>query len=63
MNWLMILIIIGVFITAGIMLMGLASMGQGGDFDKKHGNKFMQARVISQFTTLILVVLYLFLYT
>ena len=63
MNWLLILIIIGIFITGGIMLMGVASMSQGGGFNEKHGNKLMQARIISQFATLILVVLYLFLYT
>lgn len=63
MNWLLILIIIGIIITGGIMLMGVASMSQGGDFNKKHGNRIMQARIISQFMTLILVVLYLFLYT
>ncbi len=63
MNWLLILIVVGIFITAGIMLMGVASMSQGGDFNEKHGNKLMQARIISQFATLILIVLYLFLYT
>lgn len=63
MNWLLILVIIGIFITGGIMLMGVASMSRGGDFNKDHGNKLMQARIISQFATLILVVLYLFLYT
>ncbi len=63
MNWLLILIIIGIFITGGIMLMGVASMSQGGDFNKKNGNKLMIARVISQFITLALVVLYLLFYT
>ncbi len=63
MNWLLVLIIIGIIITGGIMLVGVATMGQGGTFNKKHGNKLMQARIISQFTTLILVVLYLLLYT
>lgn len=63
MNWLLVLIIIGIIITAGIMLIGVASMSQGGGFNKKHGNKLMQARIISQFVTLILVVLYLLLYT
>lgn len=62
MNWLLILIIIGIFITAGIMFVGVASMSKGGDFNKKHGNKLMQARIISQFATLALVLLYLFLY-
>lgn len=63
MNWLLILIIIGVLVTGGIMFMGVASMSKGGDFDSKNSNKFMQARVVAQFATLILVVLYLYLYT
>ncbi len=63
MNWLLILIIIGIFITGGIMLLGVASMSQGEDRDKKRGNKLMRARVIAQFMTLVLVVLYLYLYT
>ncbi|PCI33957.1 MAG: hypothetical protein COB54_02870 [Alphaproteobacteria bacterium] len=63
MNWLLILIVIGVLVTGGIMFMGVASMSQGGKFDDKNSNKFMQARVVAQFATLILVVLYLYLYT
>ncbi|PCI51122.1 MAG: hypothetical protein COB49_02885 [Alphaproteobacteria bacterium] len=62
MNWLLMLIIIGIFITAGIMLIGVASMSQDSGFNKKYGNKLMQARVLAQFITLILVVLYLYLY-
>lgn len=63
MNWLLILIIIGIFITGGIMIFGVGSMSRGGDFNRQHGNKLMQARVVAQFITLVLVVLYLFLYT
>lgn len=63
MNWLLILIIIGIIITGSIMILGVATMSMGGDFNKKHGNKLMQGRVLSQFITLILVVLYLLLYT
>ena len=63
MNWLLILIIIGIIITGGIMITGVASMSQGGDFNKKNGNRLMQARIVSQFTTLALVILYLYLYT
>ena len=63
MNWLLILIIIGIIITGGIMLVGVATMSMGGDLNRKNSNKLMQARIISQFITLALVVLYLFLYT
>ncbi|MBL4802913.1 MAG: HIG1 domain-containing protein [Emcibacter sp.] len=63
MNWLLILIIIGIVITGGIMMTGIASMSQGGAFNKKNSNRLMQARIASQFVTLALVVLYLYLYT
>ena len=62
MNWLLILIIIGIFITGGIMITGVAAMSKGGDFNRKNGNKLMQARVVAQFVTLAFVVLYLYLY-
>jgi len=57
------LIVLGIIITAAIMLMGVATMTRGKEFNKKHGNKLMQARILSQFVTLFLVVVYLFLYT
>tara|TARA_R110002073_G_scaffold196455_7_gene355634 strand:+ start:1653 stop:1844 length:192 start_codon:yes stop_codon:yes gene_type:complete len=63
MNWLLILIIIGVVFTGGVMILGVATMSQGGNFNKKYGNRMMQLRVASQFVTLALVVLYLYLYT
>ena len=63
MNFLLIIIIIGIFITGSIMVMGVMAMSQGGDFNKRNGNKLMRARIISQFVTLALVVLYLYLYT
>lgn len=63
MNWLLLLIIIGIIITGGIVLVGVATMSAGGEFNRKYSNKLMRARVISQFATLLLVVLYLLLYT
>lgn len=32
----------------GVMVLGLFSMIKGGEFNKKYGNKLMQARVILQ---------------
>lgn len=63
MNWLMVLIVIGIIITGVIVIIGVATMGIGGEFNRKYGNKLMRARVISQFVTLALVVIYLLLYT
>jgi len=63
MTLLSILIILGVIVTGAIMVMGISVMSHGGEFNKKNGNKLMRARIIAQFTTLCLVVLYLYLYT
>lgn len=34
--------------TLGVLGLGLFSMIKGGDFNQKHGNKLMQARVMLQ---------------
>lgn len=57
------LIVIGIIVTTAIMLLGVATMSKGKEFNEKHGNKMMQARVLSQFATLFLVVVYLYFYT
>ncbi|MFC7048383.1 HIG1 domain-containing protein [Emcibacter nanhaiensis] len=56
------LIILGIIVTGGIMLLGVASMSKGGDFNKKHGNQLMRARIIAQFVTLLLIAIYLLAY-
>lgn len=63
MNLLMALIIISIIFTGGIMFTGAISMTKGGDFNKKNGNKLMRYRVLAQFVTIVLIVLYLYLYT
>ncbi len=32
----------------GVLLLGIVSMTKGGEFNKKYGNKLMQARVMLQ---------------
>ena len=34
--------------VVGVLALGLFSMAKGGEFNKKHGNKLMQARVTLQ---------------
>lgn len=41
-------IITAVIAVTGVLVLGLLSMVKGGEFNKKHGNKLMQARVILQ---------------
>lgn len=51
------LVIISVVLTIGIMLAGAATMTKK-EPDSRKSNKMMRARVISQFVTVILIVLY-----
>lgn len=44
----LILIILAVLSVLGVLLIGIASMIKGGEFNKKYGNKLMQARVMLQ---------------
>ena len=50
-------VLLGIAMVAvlGALAMGLFSMARGGEFNRKYGNKFMQARVILQFGAIALV--------
>lgn len=61
MTLLTITIVVCMLITAGILLTGLGSMAHGGQFDEKHSEQFMFARVAAQAVTLLLLLLALFL--
>ena len=41
----------------GVMIFGVVSMAKGGEFNKKYGNKLMQARVMLQGLALALLAL------
>ena len=58
MNILVTLIIIALFFTLGVLLVGVIGMSKGGEFNRKYGNKLMRLRVISQFITLGLIALF-----
>ena len=42
------LMIIAMLLTLATLILGLASMVKGGEFNRKYGNKIMQARVVMQ---------------
>lgn len=52
-----ILMTIAMAAVLGVLILGVLSMAKGGEFNKKYGNKLMQARVYLQGTALILFVL------
>lgn len=48
MNTVSMLIIAAVVATAIVLVLGLRSMGRGGQYDKEHAEKFMWERVVLQ---------------
>ncbi len=42
------LIVAAMLATVGVLFAGIFSMANGGEFNKKHGNKLMRLRVICQ---------------
>lgn len=42
------LMIIAMLATLAVLVVGMISMVRGGEFNRKHGNKLMQLRVIMQ---------------
>lgn len=57
MKALFILALLFALATLGVMFTGAITMAKGGEFNRKYGNKFMQARVALQAITLLLLVL------
>lgn len=54
MSILMVLMFAFMLATLAVLLMGLVSMGVGGSFNERHGNKLMVARVTLQAITILL---------
>ena len=57
-----ILIVVAMVATLGALALGLISMVRGGEFNAKHSNRFMRARVILQLAAIVLSAL-LFLFS
>ncbi len=53
------LLVIAMAATLGVLIVGLAGFLQGGEFNRKYGNKLMQARVALQAVALLLLLLVL----
>ncbi len=51
-------IILGLVATLGVLAAGLVSMFRGGAFNRKHGNSLMRARIGTQATTVVLILIY-----
>ncbi len=57
MSMSLVLIVIAMVLTLAVLIVGLFAMAKGGEFNKKYGNKLMQARVICQGVAILLFVL------
>jgi len=53
------LLIIAMFATLGVLIVGLVGFFQGGEFNRKYGNKLMQARVALQAVAVVLLLMLL----
>ncbi len=61
MNILTFVILLAMMVTIGMLATGLWSMAHGGEFDRKHSDQFMIARVGAQGVTLLLLFLAIYL--
>ncbi len=53
--------ILAMFVTIGMLAMGIGSMAHGGSFDQKHSGQWMTARVVAQAIAFALVLLAIYL--
>lgn len=54
MNILAVLLLLAMFATAAVLLVGIAGFFHGGSFNEKYGNKLMRARVGLQLVAVVL---------
>ncbi len=61
MNLLTIVILISMVLTIAVLVIGIGSMAHGGEFDEKHSDQLMYARVGMQTVTLLLLIFAIYL--
>jgi hypothetical protein len=59
MNVFTLLLFIAMAAVLGVLIVGLAAFFQGGEFNRKYGNKLMRARVALQVLAVILLLIVL----
>ena len=52
-----VLLVIAMLMTLCVLFAGLITMGRGGEFNRKYGNKLMRARVIVQGVAIVIFVI------
>ncbi|HLT02275.1 MAG TPA: twin transmembrane helix small protein [Geminicoccaceae bacterium] len=59
MDFLATLLLLAMLATAGVLAVGMAGFFRGGEFNRKYGNKLMQARVALQAVAVLLLLMLL----
>ena len=56
---LFLVVALAVLVVTAILMTGLGGFARGGTFNKKYGNKLMQARIIAQAVAIALIMLFI----
>jgi hypothetical protein len=56
-----VLMVLAMIATLGVLIVGIVSMAQGGDFHRRYANKLMRARVVMQAIALVFFAIVIFL--
>jgi hypothetical protein len=59
MSLLTVMLMVAMLATLGVLAVGLAGFFHGGEFNRKYGNKLMQARVALQAVAVVLLLIIL----
>ena len=49
---------IAALMVLAVLVLGIASFGTGGEFNRKHANRLMRWRIILQFVAVVLILLF-----
>ena len=52
---------LAVIVVVAILAIGIGGYAKGGEFNKKYGNKLMQARIAAQFFAVVLILVVIWL--
>ena len=59
MDFLTVLLLLAMLATVGALVLGIGSFFKGGEFNRKYGNKLMQARVAFQAIAVVILLILL----
>lgn len=54
--------VVAVLLVLVVLILGIATFGKGGEFNRRHGNRLMRWRLIAQFLAVVVIVAYAWLH-